>query len=120
MVDIFELKPLTETTFFDRLNVTQTIYLIFFLLHNDLLFLTICYDQHYQRPFQDQQICQKQNYLHQKISLLIQLDWEVHGKFNVVESQIVGDILICISQEIHKFCYTSAFPRGSGVVEQMH
>ena len=29
----------------------------------------------------------------------------------VNESQIVGDILTCTSQEIHKFCYASAFPR---------
>ena len=33
----------------------------------------------------------------------------MHRKLNnVVESQIVGDILTCISQEIHKFCYASA------------
>ena len=57
-----------------------------------------------------QQICHKQNYLHQELSLVIQLDWEEHRKLNsVVESEIVENILTYISQENH--CYTSAFSR---------
>ena len=89
----------------------QIIYLIFQLLHNDLVSL-ICCDQQYQRPFEDQQIRHKQNYLHQELLLLTHLDREVQRKLNnVVESRIVANILTCISQENHKLCYASAFLR---------
>ena len=71
-----------------------------------------CCDQQYQRPFEDQQIYHEQKYLHQEHSLLTGLDWKVHTKLNnVVESQIVVNILTCISQENHISCYTQAFPR---------
>ena len=64
--------------------MTQTIYFIFVLLHNDLVFLIICFDQQYQRPFEDQQIYQTKNYLHQGLSSLTQLDWKVHRELNSV------------------------------------
>ena len=40
------------------------------------------------------------------------LGWGVHRKLNnVIKSQIVVNILTCISQEHHKSCYTPSFPR---------
>ena len=61
---IIELKPLTDANCFQLENIIQTIYLIFLLFHNVLVFLKIYGNQQYQRPFRDQQIYHKQNYLH--------------------------------------------------------
>ena len=58
--------------------------------------------------FEDQQICHKQNYTQQELSLLTGLVWEVHRNLNnFVESQIIGNISNCNSQENHN----SPFPR---------
>ena len=46
--------------------------------------------------------------------ILTQLDWEKcigSWRIVVVKSQILRDVLTCISQENHKLHYTSAFPR---------
>ena len=74
--------------------------MIFLSFHNILVCLIISSDQQYQRPFEDDEICLRQNYLHLELSLVAQLDGEVHRKLNgVVKIQTAGNILTCISQE---------------------
>ena len=107
-VDIFQSEPLIEKYCFQ-----SGIYDSNYLLHIPLIpyFFSICCGQQYQRPFENQQIYHEQKYLRQELSLLTQCDWKVHRKLNVVESQIAVNVLTCISQENHKSCYKTSFPR---------
>ena len=92
---IIELKSLTDANCFRLENIIQTIYLIFLSFHNVLVFLKIYRNQQYQRPFRDQQMYHKQNYLHLQLLLLTLLDGEMHRKLNsVVENQVTGNIFM--------------------------
>lgn len=84
----------------------QIVDLIFLSIQNDLVFLIICIDEQYQRPLEDQKICHWKSFVHLELSLLTQLDEKLHRKLNgVIESKVVENMVICISQEDHKLCY---------------
>lgn len=84
----------------------QIVDLIFLSIHNDLVFLIICIDEQYQRPLEDKKICHWKSFVHLELSLLTQLDEKLHRKLNgVIESKVVENMVICISQEDHKLCY---------------
>ena len=111
-VDISELKQLIETDCLRSVKYDSNHLFDIPLIPWWSSFFNICCDQQYQRPFENQQMYYEQNYLHQEPSLLTQLGWGVHRKLNnVIKSQIVVNVLTCISQENHKFCYTPSFPR---------